>query len=149
MKAQKYTLQQLQDEVTILEYKMAIKKELIQNEVSSLKSNLTLGSIVGSLFNLKFGAKNATLKNRALSGALGIGLGLLSQRIMNMSNPGIVRKGLGTLLHVGVTKYIASNPQLLQSVIGKISSLLGRRAPNTNQLTRKPYKANTIAEYAD
>jgi len=146
MKQEKYTLDQLQNEIALLEYKLEIKKGLIQTELIAFKNNLSPIGILSSLLNLKFGSKNSNLQNRILGSITGVGLGFLGKGIVGGNKPGILSNLKGGLLQLAITKLVASNPAIVISMLGKISSLLKPSSSSNNDLIKSNHKPNAIYE---
>jgi hypothetical protein len=105
--------QDLQAAILSLEQKKNEQRLAIENELHSIHESLSLTNIFKStLHNIVDGD---SVKTKAASSALGLGTGLIAQKIVSGNSKNIFKKLLGTIVQIAVTGLVAKNSGKLAS----------------------------------
>lgn len=112
------SLDQLRSDIARLEGQQAEEGRILKDQLRGVYDSITPA-------NLLKGALDAVSESKPnlLATAVGLSLGVLSKALFEVGTAGPVRKVIGTLLLVGITK--AANPSNIQSIGKMLSRFIG------------------------
>jgi hypothetical protein len=103
----------IQAAIFSLQQKKDQQRVAIENEIDGIHQSLGAANILKSALHNIIGADG--LKTKAVSSALGLGSGLVAQKIVAGESKNIFRNLLGTIVQIAVTGLVAKNSGKLAS----------------------------------
>lgn len=99
--------QDLQTAIFMLEQKRNAQRKEIENEVEQIHKSLSVANVFKSTLRNIIGGDSVGAK--AASSVLGLGSGLIAQKLVAGKSAGIFKRLLGTLVQIAVTGLVAKN----------------------------------------
>ena len=99
--------QDLQAAIFMLEQKRNAQRKEIENEVEQIHKSLSVGNIFKSALKNIVGGDS--IGTKAATSALGLGSGLIVQKLVAGKSGGFLKKLLGTVVQIVVTGLVAKN----------------------------------------
>ena len=110
------------------DYELALLKEQFHTTYESLKPMNIIKNAFGNI------TASPTVKNDLASGALGIGAGLLSKKILTGNSHNPIRKLLGTVTEVAVAGAVAKSAGGIVAVAGNMLKSFFNKNKSKNRL---------------
>jgi hypothetical protein len=105
--------EQLQAAIFLLEQKKNEQRIAIENELHSIHESLSVTNLFKTTLNNIIDGDR--MKTKAASSAIGLGSGLIAQKIVSGNSKNIFKKLLGTIVQIAVTGLVAKNSGKLAS----------------------------------
>ena len=120
------TLQELQEQITRLEFRKANEAiELKQEFKSSLDHLRPINLLKNSIKDI---SSASDFKDGFLNSTLGLGLGFLTKKALIGTSHNPIKQILGTLLQVGITAVATKNGEGIKTGFSKLLSLFSRNS---------------------
>ena len=103
----------LQAAIFSLQQKKEFQRQELENELEGIHESLSAGNILKSTLHSIIGVEN--VKTKAASSAIGLGTGLIAQRLVSGGSKNIFKKLLGTIVQIAVTGLVAKNSDKIAS----------------------------------
>ncbi len=115
----------LRSVIMLLESKQAEEKKLLKDEFRATFESMKPINILKN--TLKDAAASEELKGHTLNSSLGFAAGYISKKVFEGATHSPVRKLLGSVLMLGVSKLIAKNPEALESLKKGVLNIFNKK----------------------
>lgn len=119
----------LNAEIARLELQLSTEKLLLQAQLSNLSESVRPINLIKSTFQ-EF-VSNEDPKSGFLNTGFGMATGFVAKNIFQLISNNPVKKGIGTVMMVGITNLIDKHPETWAAISGKIKNLFGRKKKPT------------------
>lgn len=117
---------ELRSAIMLLESKQAEEKKLLKEEIHATFESMKPINILKN--TLKDAVASEELKGHALNSSLGFAAGYISKKVFEGATHSPVRKLLGSLVMMGVSKLIAKNPEALGSLKNTVLNFFSKKS---------------------
>lgn len=126
----------LKQAIEELERKRDAEKENLGQTFSDVKESMKPANLVKSSF--KKVKESPGLKGSLIAGAIAIGLGIATKKMLTKKSSGVAKKIVGAALKMGLAGVAANNSAILKSSVNKFFKRVLRSKSNKQKLQTDP-----------
>lgn len=108
------TANELKLEIQLLEVQQALREQLIKDQFQLVYESYKPINLLKNALKSISGSPN--LFDNILGSTVGMASGFISKKIVVGTSGNLIRKLLGSLIQVGVTKVVATHPEVIKSI---------------------------------
>ena len=115
----------LQAAIQQLEIRQAAEAEILKKSFAVAYNSIKPINLIKSIFHEA--VESPDLKKTVVNTSVGVTAGFLSKLLFQGATRNPLKRLLGTALMFGITNVVVKNPEMVRSVVGKISKIFGRQ----------------------
>lgn len=116
---------ELQAAIQELEIRQAAESEILKKSFTEAYNSIKPINLIKSIFHEA--VETPDLKKTVVNTTVGVTAGFLSKLLFQGATRNPLKRLLGTALMFGITNLVVKNPEIVRSVVQKISNLTGSK----------------------